>query len=202
MHRLLALAVTTAALGALPSLAAAQEAAGDRVNTVIIYGDDPCPPSASGEIVVCARMDEGERYRIPEALRQSNSPANESWASRVRSFETIGDFGPLSCSSIGAGSELGCTAKMIEAAYAEKAQGSNGRFNQLIAAAREERLSTIDQEAAETQARVEELERSVDERIRREQAAGGEVSSSAAPAMASPAAQPVDTSRLSRPPGE
>jgi hypothetical protein len=58
---------------------------------------------------------------------------------------------------------------MIEAAYAEKAGSSNVRFAELIAQARAERLSTIDEEAAATQARVEELERQYMERLRREQ---------------------------------
>ena len=105
----------------------------------------------------------------PGGPRQSEDPANESWASRVKSFEAVGDFGPLSCTPIGAGGELGCTAKMIEAAYEERAGGSSVRFAELIAQARAERLSTIDEEAAATQARVEELERQYTERLRREQ---------------------------------
>lgn len=202
MQRLLALAAATAAplvALALPIPAAAQDAGGDKVNTIIIYGDDPCPPSTGGEIVVCARMDEGERYRIPRALRESDDPENESWSSRVQSFETVGQFGPLSCSPFGAGGELGCTAKMIENAYAEKAQGSDVRFGQLIAAAREERLSTIDAEAAATQARVEEIERQELERTRRGQE--GETGETRLPS-ASATPQVVDPARLARPPGE
>jgi hypothetical protein len=200
MHRLLAPAAASVALAitavALPMPVAAQDAGGDRVNTVIIYGNDPCPQSTAEEITVCARMAESERYRIPQALRQSDDPENQSWASRVQAFESVGDFGPLSCSPIGAGGELGCTAKMIEAAYAERAQSSDVRFGQLIAAARDERLSTIDAEAAATQARVEELERSYLERIAREQGAA----EAAAPLPAT-SARPVDTSRLAQPPG-
>ena len=197
MKRLLAIAAAGAAIGLAPTPAAAQDAAGDRVNTVIIYGDDECPPSAEGEIVVCARMDESERYRIPEILRESGDPANEAWASKVKSFETVGDFGPLSCSPVGAGGELGCTAKFIEAAYAARRQGSDVRFAELIAQQRNERLATIDAEAAETQARVEELERQYMERLARE--SEGEV----APVQPAPSNQPVpvDTTRLPPPPG-
>jgi len=166
---LLALAAAPGALALMSAPAAAQEDGGDRVNTLIVYGDDECPKSEGNEIVVCARMDESERYRIPERLRQSDDPANNAWSNRVQAFEAVGDFGPLSCSPVGAGGELGCTAEMIEAAFAERAQSSNVRFSQLIAQEREERLSTIDAEAAETQARVEELERQYDERIRRAQ---------------------------------
>lgn len=171
MTRLLAIAAATATFAVMP--AAAQEEAGDRVNTVIVYGDDECPRSSDTEIVVCARLEEGERYRIPEALRQSSSPQNEPWANKVRAYETVGNFGALSCSPVGAGGELGCTAKMIEAAYQERATSSDVRAGELIAAARAERLETIDAEAAETQARVEVLEREYMERVRAEDA--GEV---------------------------
>ncbi|MBB5731914.1 signal transduction histidine kinase [Altererythrobacter atlanticus] len=196
MKRLLA---ANAAIFALPAMlalsatpAAAQEA-GERVNTVIIYGDDECPQSTPDQITVCARMDESERYRIPERLRQSDDPANQSWAQRVQSYEAVGKFGPLSCSTIGAGSELGCTAAMIETAYAERAQSSNVRFSELIAEARQERLSTIDEEAAATQARVEELERQYEERRRAEGGEGPET-----PADPS-SPQVVDTENLPPP---
>ncbi len=169
MTRLLALAAASAAaFAAVP--AAAQEDAGDRVNTVIVYGDDECPQSSDTEIVVCARMDESERYRIPEALRQSSSPENEPWASKVRAYETVGNFGALSCSPVGSGGELGCTAKMIEAAYEERRTSSDVRAGELISAARTERLQTIDAEAAATQARVEELERQYMARVQAEDA--------------------------------
>jgi hypothetical protein len=172
MIRLFAFAAATAAVFvSLP--ASAQQEAGDKVNTVIVYGDDECPQSTGSEIVVCARMEENERYRIPEALRQSNDPENEPWASKVRAYETVGNFGALSCSPAGSGGELGCTAKMIEAAYQERATSSDVRAGELIAAARGERLETIDAEAADTQARVEELERQYMERVRAEDA--GEV---------------------------
>jgi len=173
MTRFLVLASAVAAVTLVSAPAAAQDDAGDKVNTVIVYGDDECPRSESDEIVVCARLEESERYRIPEQLRQSSDPANEPWASRVRAYETVGNFGALSCSPVGSGGELGCTAKMIEAAYREKATGSDVRAGELIAAARGERLETLDAEAAATQARVEELERQYLERARAEEA--GEV---------------------------
>jgi len=191
MKRLLPLAIASAAIGLWTAPVAAQDEAGDRVNTVIIYGDDECPASTDGEIVVCARMDEGERFRIPEALRQSSNPANESWVSRVKSYETVGDFGPLSCSPVGAGGELGCTAQFIEAAYAERRGGPGVRAGELIAQARGERLATIDAEAAETQARVEELEREYMTRVQAEDA--GET---APPAAASSTPVVVDPSEI------
>jgi len=168
MRRLLAVAALPLAFAALPAPAAAQDNAGDKVNTVIIYGNDECPKSAE-TITVCARLAESERYRIPENLRGSDSPQNESWSNKVQSFESVGNFGPLSCTPFGAGGELGCTAKMIRDAYAEKKQGSDVRFSQLIAQARSERLSHIDEQAAETQARVEQAEKEYEARLGREQ---------------------------------
>jgi len=166
MKRLALFALAPLAGFAAP--ASAQDAPGDKVAIVDVFGEDPCPPSSGDVIVVCRRMDEGERYRIPEALRQSDSPQNESWTNRVQQFETVGDFGPLSCSPVGAGGDLGCTAEMIAAAYEEKRTGSGVRASEIIAAQRAERLSTIDAEAAATQARVEALERQYMERLERE----------------------------------
>lgn len=179
---LAAVPLAAAFAGALTaSPAAAQDEAGDKVNIVDVFGEDPCPESAGDVIVVCRRMDEQERYRIPEALRQSSSPQNESWTNRVKSFETVGDFGPLSCSPVGLGGELGCTAEMIAAAYAERRAGPGVRASEIIAAQRAERLSTIDAEAAATQARVEELERQYMERVARENGEGSEQAADAEP---------------------
>lgn len=173
MTRLLTTPAVTAAafMGVLAaSPAAAQDEGGDRVNQVIIFGEDECPISDEDTITVCARLDESERYRIPPRLRESSSPDNEAWAQRAQSLEAVGAFGPLSCTPAGAGGELGCTMQMIEAAYAERAQGSDVRMAELIAVAREERLAEIDGDAAAYQARVEELERAEFERRRAAQA--------------------------------
>jgi hypothetical protein len=139
----------------------AQSAAEPKVNQLIVYGDDECPESTGDEITVCARLDESERYRIPESLRQLDGPENEAWTNKVKSFETVGAFGPLSCTPVGAGGELGCTAKMIEAAYAEKREIARTKVNmaELVAEARQKRLSDLDEQAAATQARVEAIER-------------------------------------------
>lgn len=145
---------------AMPWLATAQDAPGEKVNQLIVYGDDPCPPSQSGEITVCARKSESERYRIPEALRESGDlQKNESWNNKVLAYETVGAAGINSCSPVGSGGWTGCSQKLIANAYAEKAESSDVRFSELIAAEREKRLSTIDADAAATQARVEQAER-------------------------------------------
>jgi len=168
MIRLSVFAAASSLAMLIPAVANAQETGGERVNQVIIFGEDACPVSEGDTITVCARLDESERFRIPPLLRGSNSPDNEAWASRARSLETIGAFGPLSCSPVGAGGETGCTVAMIEAAYAERAGASGVRFSQLIEEERAARLSEIDGEAAATQARVEELERAYMERLESE----------------------------------
>ena len=192
MKCLLAPAALAFAASAFAIPAAAQEDAGDRVNMVIVYGADQCPPPQAGEITVCARKSENERYRIPKALRTSDSMENTSWTKKVESYEMIGDFGIMSCDPAGAGGFLGCTQQMIDAAYKDKAEGSDVRFSQLIAAAREERLSTIDADAAAEQARVEQIEREYMERLERErsQAVPGEEDTSPPPIVDSANRQP------------
>jgi hypothetical protein len=151
----LALAVGLSAL-AIVSPAQAQTADDERVNQIIVYGDDLCPASGEHEITVCARKPESERFRIPQALRTSPSVENDAWNNRVLAYETVGP-----------GGWTGCAGKLIGQAYAEKETDPNIRFGELIAAERAKRLSTIDAEAAATQARVEQAEKEYAERERR-----------------------------------
>lgn len=194
MKRIIAAALFAASPAMIASFASApataQDAAGDKVNMVIIYGDDACPVSTDEVINVCARKNENERFRIPDTLRNSDDPANTAWARRAESFEMVGEFGIMSCSPTGAGGFTGCTQEMIQAAYGEKNEASGIRFAQLIAAARAERLSTIDEEAAETQTRVETLERAYMDKLERERAglAPGEEATDLPPVV-SPAAE-------------
>lgn len=151
-----------------PALAQAEQTdSAEKYNMIMVYGDDPCPASTDDEITVCARLDEGERFRIPKDLRGNpNAPQNQAWAERVKSLETVGAAGFNSCSPTGADGITGCTTELIDQAYAEKAQSSSIRYGRLIEEAREERLSTIDAEAAETQSRVEALEAEIEARER------------------------------------
>ncbi len=153
--------------GASPALAqeGSVEVNGETVNQLIVYGDDPCPASTGNEITVCARKQESERYRIPEILRESKSPANESWSQKVQAYETVGASGIMSCSPSGVFGATGCTQKLIDAAYAEKHGSSDIRFSELIQEERAKRLSTIDADAAAEQARVEKLEKAYDAKL-------------------------------------
>lgn len=179
MTRLMTSAAAIAALGlgltigALPAAAQDQAASpgGEKVNQLIIYGDDPCPQSSDAEITVCARKAESERYRIPEPLRGIDSPTSQAWTNKVQAYETVGAFGNMSCSPVGPGGASGCTQQLINRAYSERANGSEVRFGELISAEREKRLSTIDADAAAQQKRVEEAEKAYFEQQKRQQAA-------------------------------
>jgi len=120
--RPIALALTIAAAlgGGIGLPAAAQQA--DRV--LIIYGNDKCPTNASGaEIVVCSRVPEAERYRIPKELRSPIviTPQNESWAKRANSTLDAGaNTGIGSCSAVGALGATGCFGQRMRAAKEQR----------------------------------------------------------------------------------
>ncbi len=168
MIRQIALPLLAAAATLLAVPAAAQDAGGDKVRMVILYGDDPAPEAQGDEIVVVARLPENDRFRIPETLRFSDDPANMAWARRVERLDLVGKSGTMSCSTVGAGGFTGCTQQLINAFYADKRDGADVRFSELISAARAERLSTIDADAAEQQARVEQLEKQYMDRLEKE----------------------------------
>ncbi len=159
-----------AGLYAAPALA--QDAPEPKVNALIVYGDDTCPVSTDDTITVCGRKSEGERYRIPENLREHANPQNEAWNNKVIAYETVTKTGTQSCSAVGAGGWTGCSGKLINDAYAEKKLDPNVKFAELVAAERAKRLETLDQDAAETQARVEVLEQQMEDRRKAEAATG------------------------------
>lgn len=153
--------------------ASAQESAGDKVVQKIVYGDDACEPSTDpNEIVVCMRMDEQERYRIPENLRSDpNALANTAWTERVRSMETVGNFGTDSCSPVGAGGFTGCTQSLVQNARLEKKTGEEAVAGRLIEEERQRRLSNIDRDAAAVEERQLEVEAQLDSRKAEREAA-------------------------------
>lgn len=137
----------------------------EKINQLIVYGDDKCPESQGDEIVVCARMGEADRYRIPSSLRgDPNDPRNQAMSERIKSYEYVAASGTMSCSPSGAGGFTGCGFREIDRAYAEKAQDPGITFGRLIAAERAKRMAGIDAEAAEVDARVTEFEKGRAER--------------------------------------
>ncbi len=142
-------APSLAAAFLLAAPALAQTAPGqEKVSQVIIYGDDGCPIGSEDLIVVCHKLPESERYRIPETLRGNpNDPANQSWASRAIELQYVGRSGIGSCSPVGAGGASGCFQDIVRAARAERAGRESVSWEQLIAEARAERLARMQAEA-------------------------------------------------------
>lgn len=122
-----------AALAAVPALVPAAQAQNAPNNGVLlIYGEDKCPTNDNGEeIVVCQRLDEAERFRIPKSLRdQAGRPqANESWAVRSQGALDAGRMGTGSCSAVGAGGGTGCFVQQATAAKKERQAAKKAEEN-------------------------------------------------------------------------
>ncbi|WP_242417308.1 hypothetical protein [Sphingomonas panni] len=93
-----------------------------RVRNATVYGEEACPkPTSDDEIVVCARLGENERYRIPKRFRAppDKSSAGSSWAMRADSAMEEARIGrPNSCSVVGTGGQTGCTQAMLRQWFA------------------------------------------------------------------------------------
>lgn len=153
---------------ALP--AAAQQATvvdGEKINQVVVYGDDQCPKGAPDEILVCAKLPETERYRVPEMLRGNPlNPRNEAWANKVVALERTGRFGTDSCSPAGLGGFTGCTQALIAGAKAERQAADKTDWQAMIADERARRIAGIDAAADEVEAAVVAEEKALAERQR------------------------------------
>ncbi|GAB5487382.1 MAG: hypothetical protein Pars2KO_09520 [Parasphingorhabdus sp.] len=169
MKKITSLSTTALIAAAFVSFpVSAQDQPGDKVNQLIIYGDDVCPESTEGEIVVCARKDEGERYRIPENLRagELGQAKNEAWSQRVKSYEYVGASGTNSCSPTAPGGFTGCTQALLRQAYAERGIDDTVNWGKLIEEERQKRLSRIDGEADAVEERLLEIEAQREARLR------------------------------------
>ena len=108
-----------AGAAALSSPAPAQQGGGN-VMEVLVFGNDPCPRSTESEIVVCRRLDERERYRIPERLRTGGErQEREAWVNKTRALEVAGRTGIMSCSPVGPAGHTGCLEQAIRQAREE-----------------------------------------------------------------------------------
>jgi hypothetical protein len=146
---LAAAALLLAAAGpAAAQTAPAGPSAEPKISTMIVYGNDACPPSTGDTIVVCARKPEGERFRIPEALRgDPNDPKNQAWAERATALEFAGRTGIGSCTPVGPGGASGCFNQIVRDARADRRTADDVNWNALIESARRERLGKIDEQA-------------------------------------------------------
>jgi hypothetical protein len=92
-----------------------------RESRVEVFGNDPCPRSTDGEIVVCARRPEEERYRIPAPLRHGSHPPEQSWGARAETMDEVSSqVLPNSCSVVGSYGQSGCQAAFIRQWYASR----------------------------------------------------------------------------------
>lgn len=118
-------AIVTLALLAAASPALSEDKSPPLVTrTATVFGNDPCPKAVGDEIVVCGRLPESERYRIPKAFRnkpRADSGPEASWSSRVETLEAVQRFTmPNSCSASGSFGQTGCTQAMIRQWYLER----------------------------------------------------------------------------------
>ena len=115
----LAVAALVAGFAVSPGPALAQ-ASGGRVNEIIVFGTDPCPRSTDDEVVVCSRVPESYRYRMPEAYRPGGTfQQRQAWANKAKSIERVGRTGIQSCSPVGPAGYTGCMEQMINSAREE-----------------------------------------------------------------------------------
>ena len=126
---LAALALPIAARAEPPAQTAAAQPVDNDAKTIsiVVYGNDPCPPGKNDEIVVCAREPESERYRIPKRFRgkkQEAAPGN-SWANKTRGSEDASRTAaglPDTCSAVGSGGQSGCYQHFMNQAYQQRRQ--------------------------------------------------------------------------------
>ena len=180
---------------AMPA-AAQQSADVDKINQVIVYGDDKCEQSSPDEIVVCNRLLETERYRVPPMLRGNPlDPRNEAWANKVVALERVGRFGTDSCSPTGLGGFTGCTQALVAGAKAERQAADKTDWQAMIADERAKRIAGIDAAADEVEAAVVAEEKALAERQKAaeelERQASGLAPMPAAPDEADAAPLPV-----------
>jgi hypothetical protein len=121
MAMLKTMLTVAATLGAMTLGGTAMAQTAPAGGILVIYGNDKCPTNNDGdEIVICQRLDEAERYRIPEVFRGTEvKPQNESWATRQQGALAAGATGTGSCSTVGASGGTGCFVQQATIAKAE-----------------------------------------------------------------------------------
>jgi hypothetical protein len=122
MARLLILPALVAIATGAPALAQDEAPTPPaRESWLEVFGNDPCPQSSDGEIVVCARRPESERYRIPAPLRHGSQPPEQAWATRAATMDEVSSqVLPNSCSVVGSYGQSGCQAAFIRQWYASR----------------------------------------------------------------------------------
>ena len=195
----LPLAMLILAGAAIAQPAAAQDTgpvgpANEKINQVIVYGNDKCPEANGDEILVCAVLPEGDRYRVLQIFRGGDplDPRNEAWVNRVVSLQRVGRFGTDSCSPVGLGGFTGCTQQLLAGAKAERQAADKTDWQAMIADERAKRLAGIDAAADTVEAAVVAEEKALAERQKQAE--------ETAPATDAPATDNPDAEPLPVPP--
>ena len=103
---------------ALPAPSIAQNQA-----EILVFGTDPCPRATDDEVVICRRLPESMRYRMPDQYRSPGTfQEKQSWSNKARSLQTVGSTGIGSCSAVGPGGQTGCLNQEIQAARQARQQ--------------------------------------------------------------------------------
>ena len=103
---------------ALPSASFAQAQA-----EILVFGTDPCPRATDDEVVICRRLPETMRYRMPDQYRDTSTfQEKQSWSNKARTLQTVGSTGIGSCSAVGPGGHTGCLTQEIQAARQARQQ--------------------------------------------------------------------------------
>jgi hypothetical protein len=97
----------------------------ERWSVLITFGEEDCPESTDGEIVVCAHQPESERYRIPKAVREKETEEEaqyaSSWTAQFQNHEEDARLGrPNSCSVVGTNGFTGCQAAFLRDWFAQR----------------------------------------------------------------------------------
>ena len=112
-----AIAFTLAvSLGAFAAPADAQR----RQRVIEVFGNDRCPEGGTDEIVICKRLGEDERYRIPTQFREPTAADATTQEARVNEMVAAGRTGADSCSPVGPTGFTGCFVQQVRNNRAEK----------------------------------------------------------------------------------
>ena len=94
-----------------PSLAQATQ------SEIVVFGTDPCPRATDDEVVICRRLPESMRYRMPETYRDTSTfQERQTWTNKSKTLQTVGSTGIGRCSAVGPGGHTGCLMQEIQTA--------------------------------------------------------------------------------------
>lgn len=86
-----------------------------RERYIQIFGNDRCPPSTEDEAIICGKLPESERFRIPEQFREPTAADRVAKDERVTEMVYAGRTGTQSCSPVGPGGFTGCQEQLARA---------------------------------------------------------------------------------------